>query len=394
MARKPCSLLKEYICPVEATDIRKLVSETKDNYLKMQSQNDFKIGDLVWAKMKNDPFWPAKIASPPTVKGKDYTVKEIQKKKSSMPRKAQHYVWFFGREKYAWILDKNIVPHSEEMLNEVTTKKCRSYSKAIDEIIEASGSIVLNRKHVKKPKNMQKPSQRSDDCSARFFSIPSLQFSVRKPIDVESADVSTAVKEKYRKMKIGFLGLGMMGKRIVKNLLEAGHNVSVWNRTPEKCKESVDAGAHQLLSPADVVSNCDIIFCHVSGPEAVKAIVFGNEGILDGLEKCEVGTKGYVELTSIDVHTSQEIASAITNKGAEYLSAPISGSLSLAEEGLLEVRVAGDVEFFNTCAVYFSAMCSKALYVGFDVGEVTRLNLITKMMKGATTCAALGKSTH
>ncbi|GFR07049.1 hypothetical protein TNCT_112461 [Trichonephila clavata] len=159
-------------------------------------------------------------------------------------------------------------------------KKCTSYSKTINEIIEASGSIVLNRKHVKKPKNMQKPSRRSDDYSAGTSSISSFRISVSKPIDVEPVDVSTAVKEKYLKTKIGFIGLGMLGRSLVKNLLKAGRNVSVRNRTFEKCKEFVDAGAHQFPSPSELVVNCDIIFFLVSGLEAVKSIILGNGGTL------------------------------------------------------------------------------------------------------------------
>ncbi|GFR07051.1 putative oxidoreductase GLYR1 homolog [Trichonephila clavata] len=327
--------------------------------------------------MKNDRFWPAKIASPPTVKGKDYTVKELQKKKSSMPRKAQHYVWFFGRENYAWILDKNIVPHSEEMLNEVTKKKSTSYVKAIDEVIEASGSIVLNRKHVKKPKNMQKPSRRSDDYSAGTSSTSSLQISFSNPIDVEPVDVSTAVKEKY--MKIGFIGLGVLGRRMVKNLLEAGHNVSVWNRTHEKCKEFVDAGAHQFPSPAELVVNCDIIFCLVSGLEAVKSIILGNGGILQGLEACKIGLKAYVEFTSIGPAASEEICKAITNKGGKYLAAPISGPSSLPVDRVLRIVSAGDEELFNMCKDYFSVMCydDTPVYMGSNFHEIVGFNIFT-----------------
>ncbi|GFW84241.1 oxidoreductase GLYR1 [Trichonephila clavipes] len=116
----------------------------------MTAPKDFEIGDLVWAKLKNFPFWPAKIADPPTVLEKVFcTAKGPQKKKSCTRRKAQHYVFFFGSQDYAWIWDKNIVPHSVEMLSNVSRKKSASYVKAIDEIIAAGGVSVPNLKLVK-----------------------------------------------------------------------------------------------------------------------------------------------------------------------------------------------------------------------------------------------------
>ncbi|GFW68692.1 putative oxidoreductase GLYR1 [Trichonephila clavipes] len=307
----------------------------------MESPRNFKLGDLVWAKRKHYPFWPARIVSPPTVKERAYTVKKIQKKSKVKPH---HYVFFFGTENWSWVLDENIVPHSEEMFNKVSKKKSASYVKAINKIIEESGSVVELKPKLKK---IQKPSSRSGECSTRISSIRSLQVTVTKPIDVQSMDVGADLKELYLKMKIGFIGLGIMGQKIVKNLLNAGHNVSVWNRTPEECQESVNAGACQFSSPGDLLLNCDIIFCLLSGPDAVKSVVFGNEGILQALERCNIGSKGYVELTSINLHTLLETAAAITSRGGKYLAAPISGSLTDAEDGSLSVLVGGDLQFFS-----------------------------------------------
>ncbi|GFV84497.1 oxidoreductase GLYR1 [Trichonephila clavipes] len=111
---------------------------------------DFEIGDLVWAKMRCYPFWPAKVVSPPIVKEEVLnSTKGKQKKKYSRPRKGQHYVFFFGSHDHAWILDEKIVPHSEEMLNKVSKKKYASYVKAIEEIVEASDLVVPKPKPVK-----------------------------------------------------------------------------------------------------------------------------------------------------------------------------------------------------------------------------------------------------
>ncbi|GFT34220.1 putative oxidoreductase GLYR1 homolog [Nephila pilipes] len=442
----------------------------------MVAKKDFEIGDLVWAKMKSYPFWPAKIVDPPT------------DTKSSTPKKAKHYVFFFGSKNCAWILDENIVHHSEEMLNKVTKKKSSSYIQAIDEIVEASGSVAAKPKPVKEdsvkndesakkstpvqsPEKMVKTSSvksedspkkspvirsekrsrikkikqenekpkkthrkrslsedtsdqpsspvakliKSDDYSALISNTPpNISFNriamIRPmddrsmnareyyelppgpPIDMSKASQTLTAKNiKPTSKKIGFIGLGMMGQRMVKNLLVTGHDVSIWNRSPEKCKIFVDFGAHQYLTPADVVWNCDIIFCCVSGPEAAKSLVFGNWGVLQGLEKCKAGSKGYVEMTSVDPITSQEIAEAITFKGGKYLEAPISGSRALADEGSLLILCAGDSDLFKSCESCFFALSKNTYYLSDGVGSGSKMNLTLSMLMG-TTYAALGEA--
>ncbi|GFY56570.1 putative oxidoreductase GLYR1 homolog [Trichonephila inaurata madagascariensis] len=439
---------------ISIIDIR---SKAKDNQLKIMAEQDFDIGDLVWAKMKSFPFWPAQIVNPPTVKGKIFSTKGLQKKKPTY-RKAQHYVFFFGSKNYAWILDENIVPHSEEMLRKVKKKKSVFYVKAIEEIVEASLAIVPKPELVKKDyvenrdldKITEFPSIKEDE----LFKKPTIRFVKRgrttkqkngektkkssqkrnlteeatdeklsqsklckippnnalskdsdNPVSIvlPFADISRAASEYYElpprpsldlkketmrtydrptSKKIGFVGLGMMGQRIVKNLLHSGHDISVWNRTPEKCEQFVDAGAKHFSTPADIVQNCDIIFCCVSGPEASKSLLYKNCGILEGLEKCQFGSKGYVELTNIDHHTSLEISEAISERGGKYLEAPVTGSLSLAEEGSLLILSAGDHELFRSCETCFFSISENIHYFGYDVGTPSKLNLIHSTLMG------------
>ncbi|GFR22164.1 putative oxidoreductase GLYR1 homolog [Trichonephila clavata] len=429
--------------------------------------------------MRSYPFWPAKIVNPPPVKEEVLnSTKGMHKKKSSTTRKGQHYVFFFGSENHAWILDENIVPHSEEMLNKVSKKKSASYVKAIEEIVEASSLIVPKPKPVKEnhaerdeltknstavqkpvkiaktppikgvksrkkstiplvkrgrtPKQKIKPAKTekspekkdliekteelspleklrrmSDDYSSLISSTPNNaypQVAVIRPLEhrsmadrlyyelppLPSLDFSNTLCPLIKanvsatSKKIGFIGLGMMGQRLVRNLLLSGHDVSVWNRTPEKCQECVAAGAKHFLTPADVVWNCDVIFCCVSGPEAAKSLVFEKWGIVQGLVNSEPGSKGYIELTSMDPVTSQEICAAITNKGGKYLEAPISGRRSLAEDGLIMALVAGDREFFDDCLSCFSAMTKISYYVSSTVGEASLINLSLSTAKGGT----------
>jgi len=181
------------------------------------------------------------------------------------------------------------------------------------------------------------------------------------------------------KLNFGFLGLGIMGSGIVKNLLNSGHNVTVWNRTTEKVRDFVDAGANEALTPSDVVEHSDIIFSCVSDPQAAKDLVFGNCGVLQEINT----TKGYVEMTGVDSDTSQDITEAISLKGGRYLEAQIQGSKTQAQDGTLVILVAGDRSLFDDCQSCFQAMGKNSFYLG-EVGNATKMNLVLQTMTGVT----------
>ena len=166
------------------------------------------------------------------------------------------------------------------------------------------------------------------------------------------------------RLNFGFLGLGIMGSGIVKNLLNSGHSVTVWNRTAEKRDEFVKAGAKEALTPGDVVAESDITFSCISDPQAVKDMVFGNCGVLSEINT----TKGYVEMTGIDADTSQDIAEAISLKGGRYLEAQVQGSKNQSQDGSLVVLVAGDKSLFDDAQSCFQAMGKYTYHLG-EVGN-------------------------
>ena len=166
------------------------------------------------------------------------------------------------------------------------------------------------------------------------------------------------------KLNFGFLGLGIMGGGIVKNLLNSGHSVTVWNRTAEKRVDYVEAGAKEALTPGDVVAESDITFSCISDPQAVKDMVFGNCGVLSEINT----TKGYIEMTGIDPDTSQDIAEAISLKGGRYLEAQVEGSKDQAQDGSLVALVAGDKSLFDDAQSCFQAMGKHSYHLG-EVGN-------------------------
>jgi len=224
--------------------------------------------------------------------------------------------------------------------------------------------------------------KKSSSAVSGLLNRPSVQRPVSPSVGMDLVTSSQTLREKDiqpSKLNFGFLGLGIMGSGIVKNLLNSGHNVSVWNRTTEKVRDFVEAGATEALTPGDVVEHSDIIFSCVSDPQAAKDLVFGNCGVLQEINT----TKGYVEMTGVDSDTSQDIAEAISLKGGRYLEAQMQGSKTQAQDGTLVILVAGDRSLFDDCQSCFQAMGKNSFYLG-EVGNASKMNLVLQTMVGVT----------
>lgn len=196
-------------------------------------------------------------------------------------------------------------------------------------------------------------------------------------------------------LKFGFIGLGFMGQRLLKNLLNSGHQVTIWNRTPTKCKEFLEAGAQDAKTPADVVLAADIVFACLADPRASKEIVFGSFGVLAEMDS----SKAYVEMSSIDPETSNDISEAVIARGGRYLEAPmIANGKKAAEEGDLTIVAAGDKSLYEDCSSCFQAIGKQTFFLGHTPGCATRMNLILSMLYGtmvgaiAECCALVERS--
>jgi 3-hydroxyisobutyrate dehydrogenase len=182
--------------------------------------------------------------------------------------------------------------------------------------------------------------------------------------------------------KFGFIGLGIMGSGIVKNLLNSGHEVFVYNRTQDKTVKFEEAGAKVELTPSDVVEKADITFSCISDPQALKDTIFGPYGVTT-LPPEVVREKGYVEMTTIDSDTSRDIESALKSAGMNYLEAQIHGTKEQAEEGKLIILAAGDKQIFDLCQTCFEAMGRNSFFVG-DTGNACKMNLVLQSMAGVS----------
>ncbi|GAW67943.1 3-hydroxyisobutyrate dehydrogenase [Geoanaerobacter pelophilus] len=175
----------------------------------------------------------------------------------------------------------------------------------------------------------------------------------------------------------GFLGLGIMGSAMAKNLLKAGFKVTVWNRSQEKCAELAALGATVAATPAEVTASCSVTIAMLADPAAAHAVCFGPQGALEGIG----AGRGYVDMSTVDAATAKDIGAAVTGKGGRFLEAPVSGSKKPAEDGTLIILAAGDRELFDQALPLFEKMGKKSLYLG-ELGRGAQMKLIVNMVMG------------
>lgn len=176
---------------------------------------------------------------------------------------------------------------------------------------------------------------------------------------------------------IGFIGLGIMGTPMAKNLIRAGFRLTVWNRTAEKCAPLMELGATQAASPRQVVESSDITIAMLADPAAAEAVCRGGEGVVAGIRP----GKGYVDMSTVAPETSQAVAAAVRGAGGLFLEAPVSGSKKPAEDGTLVILAAGDRPLFDQAQPALAAMGKKILFLG-DVGQGARMKLVANMVMG------------
>lgn len=144
-------------------------------------------------------------------------------------------------------------------------------------------------------------------------------------------------------MKIGFIGTGVMGSSMVGHLLEAGYDVTVYNRTRSKADSLIEAGASWSDTPRIITENSDIIFSIVGYPSDVEQVYFGDEGIMNGLSQGKI----LIDMTTSTPQLAEQIAEEAASQGATALDAPVSGGDLGAKNGTLTVMVGGDQSAFR-----------------------------------------------
>jgi 3-hydroxyisobutyrate dehydrogenase-like beta-hydroxyacid dehydrogenase len=180
---------------------------------------------------------------------------------------------------------------------------------------------------------------------------------------------------------LGFIGLGAMGSRMVKRLLDAGHNVTGYNRTKSKAQWLLDLGMKWADTPRAAAQAGEFVFSMVTNSEALRAVTEGPDGILAGISTGKI----YVDMSTVSPAASRATAEKIKAKGADMLDAPVSGSQITLEEGKLSFMVGGKREVFDQVLPILQAIGPKATHVGANGLAVsmkiaTNLSLAVQML--------------
>lgn len=184
------------------------------------------------------------------------------------------------------------------------------------------------------------------------------------------------------KEKIGWIGIGVMGKSMCSHVLNAGYDVSIYNRTKEKANDLLDKGATWCLNPREVAEKSDIVFTIVGFPHDVESVYLGENGVLSSIKKGAI----VVDMTTSEPSLAQRIYKEAKEKGVSSIDAPVSGGDVGAKNGTLAIMVGGDKETYDKIFPFLELMGKNIAYMGkAGAGQHTKMSnqiLIASTMIG------------
>jgi 3-hydroxyisobutyrate dehydrogenase-like beta-hydroxyacid dehydrogenase len=187
-------------------------------------------------------------------------------------------------------------------------------------------------------------------------------------------------------MKIGFIGLGRMGSAMAANLVKAGHDVTVYNRSSAKSRSLLDLGAHQATSVADAC-NGEAVITMLADDAALTHIALTSGGIIENLPKGAI----HISMSTISVALSKELASAHTKAGQRFVAAPVFGRPDAAAAARLFIVAAGDPATVEACQPLFGAMGQKVIPIGTEPAGANLVKLSGNFLL-ASAIEALGEA--
>jgi 3-hydroxyisobutyrate dehydrogenase-like beta-hydroxyacid dehydrogenase len=190
------------------------------------------------------------------------------------------------------------------------------------------------------------------------------------------------------KMKVGFIGLGIMGSGMAANLLRHGHDLVVYNRSAAKAQFLVNQGAGLAASPADLAQQVDVLFTMLAKPEVIKEAATGEQGFLSHLRPAAI----WADCSTVNPSFSIEMAALAAKYKVHFLDAPVLGSKIPAEKGQLSFYIGGRSEDFEACRPFFEAMGNKIVHVGKQ-GMGSSIKLCLNLMTGSAV-VAFSEATH
>lgn len=178
--------------------------------------------------------------------------------------------------------------------------------------------------------------------------------------------------------RVGFVGIGLMGRQITRRLLMAGYPLTVWNRTKERAQEILDAGAAWAETPAACAAASDVVITMVTDSAASEAVICGSGGVLEGSRPGMI----LIDMASIAPEVSRSIAAQANGKGVSMLDAPVTGNPKVASDGKLGIMAGGPRATYDCCLPLFEAIGVKIIHVAEENGSGTTLKLINNLVMG------------
>ena len=170
--------------------------------------------------------------------------------------------------------------------------------------------------------------------------------------------------------KIGFIGLGIMGRPMSLNLLKAGFDVTVYNRTESKTTEPVSQGAKKAGSPAEAAADSTVVITIVSDTPDVESVILGKNGVIESIKPDSV----VIDMSTISPEATRKIATRLKEKGAHMLDAPVSGGEQGAIDGTLSIMTGGETAIFERCLPVLQTMGKNVIHVGSNgMGQTVKL---------------------
>ena len=175
--------------------------------------------------------------------------------------------------------------------------------------------------------------------------------------------------------KIAYLGLGTMGSGMASNLLKAGYQLTVWNRSAEKCKPFARKGARVADAPADAARDVDLVIYTLSNDEAVEDVVLGANGILRGIQEGQIA----IDMSTVLPETSLRELEAYAKRGVDFLDAPVFGSKQESAEAKLWIMAAGNKAIFEKVKPVLTKLGQTVHYFGKN-GNATAMKLVGNLI--------------
>ncbi len=176
---------------------------------------------------------------------------------------------------------------------------------------------------------------------------------------------------------IGFLGLGIMGTAMAKNLLNAGFPLVVYNRTTDKAQPLVAAGADLASSPLNLAQAAEVIIAMVTGPDALEELLWGEQGLASGF----TADKIFINMSTVPPSYTRYLARELEPLGVTFLEAPVSGTKKPAEDGALVILAGGEPDKIAALAPIFGVLGKKVVYCG-PLGQGAAMKMTINLLLG------------